>query len=136
MSFTMDKRVAGEFDAVVDETTDALSEEGFGILCDINIQQAFAEKLDLDDDYRRYRILGACNPSLAHHALESELRLGALLPCNVVVYETDEGAVGVSAVDPTVLLGVVDNSELDEVAADVRDRFVRVLNRLPAATDE
>ena len=136
MSYTMDAQVDGEFDSVVDRTTEALSEEGFGVLCDIDVQRTFAKKLDLDEQYRRYRILGACNPSLAHDALEAEPRLGALLPCNVVVYETDDGAVGVSAVDPTVLLGVVDNDDLDAIASDVRDRFERVLESLSAATAE
>ncbi|MFB6071710.1 MAG: DUF302 domain-containing protein [Halobacterium sp.] len=135
MSYTLDKRVAGEFDAVVDQTTEALSEEGFGVLCDIDVQQTLQEKLDLEESVRRYRILGACAPALAHGALETELRLGALLPCNVVVYETDDGGVGVSAVDPETLLGVVDEPALDDVASEVRERFERVLAALPAADE-
>lgn len=131
MSYTLDKEVAGEFDQIVEQVSDALSAEGFGILCDINVRQTFAEKLDLDERDREYRILGACNPALAHEALEEEVRLGALLPCNVVVYETDQGTVGVSAVDPGALLGIVDNSDLDPVADDVRERFERVLASLP-----
>jgi uncharacterized protein (DUF302 family) len=131
MSYTLDKRVDGEFDDVIEQTTNALSEEGFGILCDIDVQQTLKKKLNAE--FRRYRILGACNPPLAHQALEEELQLGALLPCNVVVYETDDGEIGVSAVDPEVLLSVVDNPELDAVAADVRERFERVLDGLPEA---
>jgi uncharacterized protein (DUF302 family) len=131
MSYTLDKRVEGEFDEVIEQTTDALADEGFGVLCDIDIQQAFKTKLD--KEYRQYRILGACNPPLAHQALEEELQLGTLLPCNVVVYETDGGEVGVSAVDPEVMLSVVDNPELDKIAADVREQFERVLNELPDA---
>ncbi|WP_430506432.1 DUF302 domain-containing protein [Haloparvum sp. PAK95] len=131
MSYTLDKRVEGEFDEVIEQTTDALADEGFGVLCDIDIQQAFKTKLD--KEYRQYRILGACNPPLAHQALEEELQLGTLLPCNVVVYETDDGEVGVSAVDPEVMLSVVDNPELDKIAADVREQFERVLNELPNA---
>ena len=130
MSYTIDKAVDGEFDAVVDRTIDALEDEGFGVLCDIDVQATFAEKLDLDD-YRRYRILGACNPPLAHEGLETELRLGALLPCNVVVYEDDDGTVRVSAVDPHALLSVVEGSALDEIAGEVHDRFERVLDALP-----
>jgi len=83
-------------------------------------------------EFRQYRILGACNPAFAKQALEEELRLGALLPCNVIVYETDGGNVGVSAVDPGKLLSVVDNPELDAVADDVRERFERVLDELAA----
>ncbi|ESP90140.1 hypothetical protein K933_01227 [Candidatus Halobonum tyrrellensis G22] len=130
----MDKRVDGEFDAVVDRTTDALSDEGFGVLCDVDVRETFAKKLD--EEFRRYRILGACNPELAYDALETELRLGALLPCNVVVYETDDGEVGVSAVDPETLLGVVGDADLDSIATDVRERFERVLDALPEASDE
>ena len=131
MSYTLDRQVDGEFEQVVEWVTDALSAEGFGVLCDVDVQATFEAKLDLDEPYRRYRILGACNPSLAHDALDAELRLGALLPCNVVVYETADGTVGVSAVDPEVLLGVVDNAELEAVGVEVRERFERVLETLP-----
>jgi len=131
MSYTLDKRVDGGFDDVVKRTTNALSEEGFGVLCDIDVQQTLKKKLD--EEFRQYRILGACNPPLAHQALEEELQLGALLPCNVVVYETDDGEIGVSAVDPEVMLSVVDNPELDSVAGEVRERFERVLDELPDA---
>lgn len=131
MSYTLNKRVQGNFDAVVEQTTEALSDEEFGVLCDIDVQKTFKEKLD--EDFRRYEILGACNPQLAQQALEAELQLGALLPCNVIVYETEDSSVGVSAVDPEVLLSVVDNSELDQIATEVRDRFDRVLDELPQA---
>lgn len=127
----MDKRVRGEFDDVVEQATAALSDEGFGVLCDIDVQQAFEEKLQ--EDYQQYRILGACNPALAHQALDVDRQLGALLPCNVIVYETDDGGVGVSAVDPEVLLSLVDSSDLQEIASDVRARFDRVLSELPEA---
>lgn len=131
MSYTLNKRVQGNFDAVVEQTTEALSDEEFGVLCDIDVQKTFKEKLD--EDFRRYEILGACNPQLAQQALEAELQLGALLPCNVIVYETEDSSVGVSAVDPEVLLSVVDNPELDQIATEVRDRFDRVLDELPQA---
>lgn len=124
----MDKRVGGDFEDVVEQTTAALEEEGFGILCDIDVRETFKEKLD--EEYRQYRILGACNPELAHQALGNELTLGALLPCNVIVYETDDGGVGVSAVDPEALLSVADNPDLDAIAADVRGRFESILNSL------
>lgn len=127
----MDKRVEGEFDDVVEQTTSVLSDEGFGVLCDIDVQQTLKKKLDAE--FRQYRILGACSPQLAKQALEAELQLGTLLPCNVIVYETEDGGVGVSAVDPEVMLSVVDNPDLNEIAADVRDRFDRVLADLPEA---
>jgi uncharacterized protein (DUF302 family) len=131
MSYTIDKRVDGSFDQVVEQTTDALSEEGFGVLSDIDVQQTLKQKLDAD--FRQYRILGACNPPLAKQALEVDVQLGALLPCNVIVYETDEGDIGVSAVDPTVMLSVADQPELDRIASEVHERFERVLAALPAA---
>jgi uncharacterized protein (DUF302 family) len=131
MSYTMDTRVRGEFDEVVERTTDALADEGFGVLCDVDVRRTFEEKLG--KEYRQYRILGACSPSLAHRALETDLKLGTLLPCNVVVYEAEDGTVGVSAVDPETLLSVVDTPELDGIATEVRERFVRVLDSLPEA---
>jgi len=125
MSYTMQRQVDGEFDAVVERTVDALGDEGFGVLCDIDVQATLREKLD--EEFRQYRILGACNPPLALEGLTMEVELGALLPCNVVVYETDEG-VAVSAVDPRELLGVVGNADLDPIGEDVAARFERVLS--------
>ena len=124
--------VDGEFDETVEAVTEALGDQGFGVLCDIDVQATLRRKLDAE--FREYRILGACNPPLAHEAMAAELELGALLPCNVVVYRTDDGAVGVSAVDPTVLLSVVDNPELDPVAEEVADRLSTAVESLPGAT--
>ena len=131
MGYTIDREFDRPFDDVVADVETALAEEGFGILCDIDVKATLKEKLD--EEFRQYRILGACNPPLAHQALSEEVRLGALLPCNVVVYETDEGAVGVSAVDPGRMLSVVDNPDLDPVADEVRERFERVLGAVEAA---
>ena len=130
MSYTLEVTVDAEFDDAVAQTESALAEEGFGVLCDIDMQAAFAEKLDAE--FRQYRILGACAPPLAKEGLEAEIRLGALLPCNVIVYETDEGGVCVSAVDPEELMSVVDNPELDSIVAEVAERFERVLDELAA----
>ena len=125
MSYTLQRRVDGSFDAVVEATIAALKDEGFGVLCDIDVRKTLKEKLN--EDFRNYRILGACNPTLAHEAMTEELELGALLPCNVIVYETDDGDVAVSAVDPEQLVGVADNPALDSIANEVHDRFERVL---------
>ena len=84
----------------------------------------------LDREFRQYRILGACNPELAYQGLEDELELGVLLPCNVIVYETDDGNIIVSAVDPKQLVGITDNPALDSISGDVSDRFERVLDTL------
>lgn len=128
MAYTTQVRVDGTFDEVVEETIAALEEEGFGVLCDIDVRATFAKKLDRE--FRNYRILGACNPELAYQGLEEEIELGALLPCNVVVYEDDDGTVTVSAVDPKGLVGITENPELDPISEDVADRFERVLDSL------
>ncbi len=130
MTYYEKRQVDGEFDEVIERTTDALADEGFGVLSDIDVSEAFAKKLDIED-YPNYRILGACNPPLAKQGLDAESDLGTLLPCNVVVYETDEGVV-VSMVDPKTMLSVVDNPELDSIADDVKQRFGRVLASLSA----
>ena len=131
MEYTIQTSVTGEFDDVVDTTIAALKDEGFGVLCDIDVQATLEEKLG--EEFRQYRILGACNPGLAHEGLNEEIELGALLPCNVIVYETDDGEVMVSAVDPQQLVGIADNDALDSIATEVNERFERVLS---AVTDE
>ena len=128
MGYTTSKTVDGEFEMVVDETRAALEDEGFGILCDIDVQATFAEKLE--EQFRQYRILGACNPKLAFQGLQDDINLGALLPCNVVVYETDEGSVVVSAVDANQLMDIADNPDLDSIGDDAAARFQRVLDAL------
>ncbi len=124
MSYTHRTQVDGEFDDVVAETIDALEDEGFGVLCDIDVRETLKQKLD--EDFRQYRILGACNPQLAHQGLEDDPELGTLLPCNVVVYDDDDGVV-VSAVDPKRLIGVAENDDLDPIGDDAYERFERVL---------
>lgn len=131
MEYTIQTSVTGEFDEVVDATTAALKDEGFGVLCDIDIRATLEEKLG--ESFRQYRILGACNPPLAYEGLTEEIELGALLPCNVIVYERDDGEIAVSAVDPERLLGVADNDALDSVVTEVTERFDRVLT---AVADE
>lgn len=128
MGYTTQTSIDGSFDEVIERTIAALEDEGFGVLCDIDVQATFAEKLD--EEFRQYRILGACNPQLAYQGLDAELELGALLPCNVIVYETDDGTVVVSAVDPVQLVDITDNPDLDSISEDVAERFERVLESL------
>jgi uncharacterized protein (DUF302 family) len=128
MDYTTKKQVSGDFDEVVERTTEALEDEGFGILCDIDVQATFAKKLD--EEFRQYRILGACNPQLAFEGLQDDVDLGALLPCNVVVYEDDDGGVVVSAVDAERLIDLADNPDLDSIGEDAAARFERVLEEL------
>lgn len=128
MTYTLDRTVSGDFEDIVEQTITALEDEGFGVLCDIDVQATLKQKLDAD--FRQYRILGACNPEQAHNALQEMLLLGTLLPCNVVVYEMDDGDVGVSAVDPEQLVGMADNTALDDIAADVHQSFEHVLDEI------
>jgi uncharacterized protein (DUF302 family) len=117
------------FEAAIEKATAALKDEGFGVLTEIDVKATMKKKLDVD--FRKYVILGACNPPLAHRALSNELEIGLLLPCNVIVYEDDDqmGSV-VSIVDPISMLGVVINPNLDAVAGEARARLQRVLASL------
>lgn len=112
------------YEQAVEKVTAALKTEGFGVLTEIDVQATLKKKLDVD--FRRYIILGACNPALAHQALNAELEVGLLLPCNVIVYEDDGGSV-VSIVDPIAMLGVVENPEVDPVAHEAQARLQRVI---------
>ena len=129
MSYTMKITVDGDFDEVLEATESTLADEGFGILSDIDMGSTFEEKLDVD--FRQYRILGACNPPLAHEAAGEEIDIGALLPCNVAVYEGEESDVVVTAADPETLLDITGNEALDDIAAEVRERLERVLEAVP-----
>lgn len=124
------KTVDLPYDEAVAKTRAALKDEGFGVLTEINIQEKLKEKIDVD--FRRYIILGACNPPLAYRSLTEELELGLLLPCNVIVYEADDATKSVVAVvDAKSMLSVVGvNPELDLVAADVAERLQRVLSNI------
>lgn len=130
MTYTITTTVEAPFDDVLTEVTNALEDEGFGMLSDIDIQATFHKKLDVDID--QYRILGACNPPLAHEGISVESDLGALLPCNVAIYETGGGEVVVSAVDPEPLLAITENPEMDEIAAEVKARLERAFEDLKA----
>lgn len=122
------RSVDGAFDAVVERTQAALKAEGFGVLCDIDVQRTLKEKIGAD--FRRYRILGACNPPLAHQAITAEPGIGALLPCNVVVAQQDDGSIAVSAIDPKAMFAVVDNPAVAPIADGVRDRLTRALEAI------
>jgi uncharacterized protein (DUF302 family) len=115
------------FEEAVARTRAALKDEGFGILSEIDVRATMKEKLDVD--YEPYVILGACNPQLAHRALQAELVLGLLLPCNVIIHEHD-GRSAVSIVDPAAMLGVVDNPTLRAVADEAKARLLRVVAAL------
>ena len=127
MDYTISAQVDTGFEQTIENVTEELEEEGFGVLTDIDVQKTIEKKLG--EDYRKYRILGACNPEFAHEAMEEETAIGAVLPCNVIVYE-DSGKVFVEAVDPEELVSVTENSELDELASEVKERMNRVVKAL------
>jgi uncharacterized protein (DUF302 family) len=116
------------FDEAIARTTQALKDEGFGIITEIDVKETLKKKLGVD--FRRYKILGACNPALAHEALEIEDKVGTMLPCNVVVQEMGEGKVEVAAIDPLASMASIDNPELKTVANGVRERLRNVIASL------
>lgn len=116
------------YDDAIDEVKNALKDQGFGILSDIDVQATLKEKLGAN--LQPYRILGACNPPLAHQALTIEPTIGLLLPCNVVVRALDQGKVSVDFMDPQAVLGLVDNPDIEVLADDVRKRLEKVRDAL------
>jgi uncharacterized protein (DUF302 family) len=119
------------YEQAVQKTTEALKAEGFGVLTEIDVKATLKQKLNAD--FRRYVILGACNPPLAHRALSANLDVGLLLPCNVTVYEEGDGAV-VTAVDPVAMLGVMkDDQIVCEVAEEAKARLTRAIESLASA---
>jgi uncharacterized protein (DUF302 family) len=116
------------FDDALARVPAALQSEGFGVLTEIDVRETLKEKLDVD--FRRYKILGACNPPLAHRALQAELEVGVMLPCNVIVYEGDDGRAVVVAIDPMETVAARERPEIRRVAETVREKLARVLDRL------
>src|SRR6266508_1748625 len=123
--YTLSATTARSFDEAVERVREELKAEGFGVLCEIDVQATLREKLGVEGE--RYLILGACNPPLAHRALEAEPELGTLLPCNVVVYERD-GETHISAIDAAPMLSLVGNGDLAPIAAEVRKRLNAVVD--------
>lgn len=116
------------FDEAIQKVTEALKEEGFGVLTEIDVKETFRKKLDVD--FKPYRILGACNPQFAYKALQAEDKIGTMLPCNVIVQQTEAGAIDVAVVDPVASMQAVDNEGLAGIAGEVRDKLKEVLKKL------
>ncbi|HID51863.1 MAG TPA: DUF302 domain-containing protein [Anaerolineae bacterium] len=119
------KQVDYSYEEAIEKITAALKEQGFGILTTIDMKATFKKKLDIDT--RQYILLGACNPVLANRAVTAELEIGLLLPCNVIVYVNDDGKTVVSIVDPEIMLGVVGNAELNDIALEAKERLEKAL---------
>ena len=128
MAYYFSKTLGADFDEAVRRTVDALKEEGFGVLTDIDVKDTLKKKINAD--FRRYRILGACNPKLAHEALQAEDKIGTMLPCNVVVQERPDGKIEVAAIDPVASMMAIENPRLGETARLVREKMQRVVARL------
>ena len=119
------REVQAPFEETVDKAKKALSAEGFGVLTEIDMKEKFREKLDVE--FRKYVILGACNPSLAHNALEADFDIGLLLPCNVIVYENGN-VTSVAAIDASRMLSIAENKELEETAATVNEKLKKAID--------
>lgn len=125
MPYTINRKISGAgIDAVEIRTREALAEHGFGVLTEIDVKATMKKRLDVE--MPGYRILGACNPKMAHHAIEIEPRVGAMLPCNVILREVT-GGVEVSAIDPVASMQAIDNAELTAVAGQVRDLLAKAI---------
>lgn len=128
--YGIETRLDVPYDEAVERVTAALAEEGFGVLTEIDVKATLKKKLD--EDFRRYVILGSCNPQLAHRALQEEIDIGLLLPCNVIVYEDDAGGSVVSILDPEAMMEFTGNPELEPIAREARERLDRVARVLAA----
>lgn len=128
MKYYINKTITSNFDQAIGLVTEALKAEGFGVLSEIDIKQKFKEKLNID--FRKYKILGACNPSYAHKALQYEDKIGTMLPCNVIVQEIGENQVEIAAVDPAASMIAIENEQLNPIIDAIKANLERVIASL------
>jgi uncharacterized protein (DUF302 family) len=128
MKYYISKTLETTFEQAVDRVTESLKMEGFGVLTEINIHDKLKEKLDVD--FRRYRILGACNPAYAYKALQMEDKIGTMLPCNVIVQELGNNEIEVAAVDPVASMMAIENLSLGTIATEIKEKLERVIETL------
>jgi uncharacterized protein (DUF302 family) len=127
MSYYFSKKSVLGFEEAIQKVTEALKSEGFGILTEIDVREILKKKLDVD--FRPYRILGACNPPFAYKALQTEDKVGIMLPCNVIIQEKENG-VEIAAVDPVASMQAIDNPKLGEIADEIQKRLHKVIDSL------
>jgi uncharacterized protein (DUF302 family) len=128
MSYYFSRQVEGSFDEVEKRIRATLKEEGFGILTEIDVKETLKNKLDVD--FRKYKILGACNPPFAYKALLAEDKIGTMLPCNVIIQEKEGGDVEVAAIDPIASMQAIQNPSLGDVASQIREKLRRVVEKV------
>lgn len=128
MKYYLSKTIEGDFEKTIEKVTGLLSDEGFGILTEIDVANTLKNKLDVD--YKRYLILGACNPHLALRAFQAEDKIGTLMPCNVIVIEQGEGMIEVATMDANALMSKIGNPELNILALEATKRLTRVLSKV------
>lgn len=128
MKYYFSKTVALSFEDAVEKVIAELKKEGFGVLTDIDVKQTLKKKLDVD--FKKYRILGACNPPFAYEALQVEDKIGIMLPCNVIVQEVDKGQVEVAAIDPVASMRAVANPGLKDIAEQVQGKLKKVIENI------
>lgn len=126
MNYNINKKVAGTFEEAISKVTEGLKKEGFGIITEVDLKEKFKEKLDVD--FRKYTILGACNPKLAYEAIQKEANVGVMLPCNILVQESLSGQIEIAAINPTASIGAVQNNELESLAAEVSMKLQKVID--------
>ncbi|MUP47389.1 DUF302 domain-containing protein [Gramella sp. BOM4] len=126
MSYYFSKTIEGDFEKAIDRVKSELKEEGFGVLTEIDIKDTMKKKLDVD--FKKYRILGACNAPYAHKALQAEDKVGTMLPCNVIVQETDDQKVEIAAVNPLASMQAIENSNLESIAKEIAQKLQRVID--------
>ncbi len=128
MEYHISKTVTGTFDEIISQVKNELKKEGFGVLTEIDIKNTLKNKLDVD--FRKYTILGACNPEYAHNALLAEDKVGTMLPCNVIVQEKEDGKIEVAAVNPKASMMAIKNEKLKHLATDVTQKLRNVVEAL------
>lgn len=128
MKYYNEKKVKGSFEDVIEKTVKELEKEGFGVLTEINVNETFKKKLNID--FKKYRILGACNAPYAHKALTAENKVGTMLPCNVIVQELGNGEVEVAAINPVASMMAIDNEELKPIAKEIQTKLDKVIERI------